>query len=1280
MTVPFFKKAICLLLMPLLIISTAIPPASAAYNKLAPHDFYEMYALAANGKISKLSNAIHRGLDIDAVNQNGDTGLCVAAKQKNAKAYNTFRNLGANPAHPCTRNIPHYQSFVNSRAVQAGAFWQESSYAPPAYNMENSSSDKWKLAGLLLLLGGGAAILLSGGGGGGGSDDEPAENPGLSCEYGCAEEDENGNCLVCNDEPTPVDPCEEDPCAEGCYTNLTCNTGQVCSSYNTCGGCETCKDKTELPPSEEEEWEEFALTTYYDDTKNYEDLYNSKPLDEYAQFGKWGGIDAGQGSLTNSGNITLVAFDKYSSTHAFGILKGDINNRKNLLSDTLYSAYFGLTNSGDITIYTPTSSSLGIYSQTLGATGNLKLERIESLVNEGNIKITGTNATGIMLIGNGILENSGAINISGQMGKYTYDLYSIRETYSIQTIVDNNYIYQYVMPTYRNTGIFFANHDRGYDIESVMNNSITNTGDITLNLDSDTINLDTPFAAVSENEEFQTAAGISVDYAPLNEYDLLTVSNSGAVNINFTSSLLENSDADPEAISAARKRYYIVGLNISATQEGKDLLKYENTGTISLSGNGSMHGIAAKNATIENKGDIFIDMNSQKYDMTTRNFISVGILAHNSVINQYADINYQISGVGGDFYSAALYNSTLNIGPEASLSGTVAAYNSTVNIINQGVLKASAQPANNGIQNTYGLWLTGNSQGVNEGLIQVDATKNGIGVYAEQTGTEGFENKGTIVVTSDSAIGMYANGYDGGIHDRYAKLINSGRIAVTGDNSIGMYANGANSIIINTGTIIANGNNSQQTATSNRGTISNGSESSNTKAQAFKLTNGAKFYNLGVLESEDDLNLDALTDEKSKIIAGKSSIIKSQGVKGTLYGGADLTTGSNDDYYESRVIEAEENNATAASNSAMFAAEMVGDKMAMTRYNFNELMEDKNLASYLENNYQQGNRVDTFDTFKTAESTTTLNNMVAETLGTDFVPAFAYQNFARLRHINRTMADLMQNNASDKDERVSVVSNNYYHDIKAHGGVSGYEERLFGFSGLFDKKINNNFRYGVGLGIYRADADFDNSVNRDDNLFEVYNPYWFDYERWGALIMPYAGYSDGDYERHNGAKKYTADLRAYYYGLNNRIYLKTQTAGINIEPTAEINLNGIYQDDSSEDDGISLKAKNMFSAETGLGAYISKTADFGTKGKLNLKAGAMYYYELNDDAYQSINARFAGMNGLYKITGYDNSRSRGIVSLKANYQFKGWNLYAEITRLLEHNDNMVYNAGLKYSF
>lgn len=1737
----FFRQVISFILMPALIISTVVSPAAASSYRLAPRNFNEMYAVAARGDVRLLLEAVHRGMNINATNAYGDTGLCVAAKRRNATAYNAFRQAGANPDHPCTWKIPYYQAFIESDAVQAGATWQSADYVPPVYNMEKSNSKKWALAGLLLA-GGGIALLLNGGGGGGGGGDETAETPGLSCEFGCAEEDENGNCLVCNDPPVEtceenpcaegcytnltctegytcaeqnscggcerceqIDVCKENPCAEGCYTDLTCTAGQVCSSYNSCGGCESCI--TEVEPETN-----FVIETD-NGTDNSENLTNTGTNKSET----WGGIYASSGGVDNTGNIVLA--DGYDGV---GIMATHEPSTYKTFFTSIDSGVGAISNSGTITI--TADDSYGILTETLGSVINSKLESLHTLENNGTVYLNGRDNIGIMLLGNGVVYNSGDITLTGTA------------TFVIQdNSLNGAHDYNYIEPSTANLGIYLTldgrstgGLHRSYDIEKELINSWNNEGNITLKLTTDER---IEKGNTSGKDKYMTVAGMNVSAIPLNEFDKIEVNNSGAIDVNFSFDETYFANLNHEDVNAYRDRYRAMGLSVLnkgenvSKEDESTLIKAENSGKITMTGNATMQALLIDGVKLTNHGDIYVDMNSQYYESSFPNFVAGGLVAQHSIIDQYANIDYQISGIGGYFYSVNLGESILNVQSGATLNGNIEAYGSTINnagtltgaeadmgaailnnlaggvfdvnigeisethnsgnmfigalsgyesrpeygtfvneeggvaeigtlgsteghiadenktgylesVINRGTLKtyqirtkefensgqieayylsyysykdngtvdlsnvhfksidsiinntggqhsvlqlnsryqdnfivgditnvdqysgtiyaerfpggavlhytdwyndeASADKRSslsvnnikalmhtleesddpqikglvidrnyvdatlnnsididypdkiagvqlngqsvsftnngtidltgavnlkgiesNGNGNTvinssalnltatetegenqqsskaFGIYLTGDAGGYNEGSITITGFADGVGIYAEGTSADGFENRGSINIDSENAVSMYANGsnhlsklinkgtleaqtenatgmladgslaeiindfvinisgymgigmmgqnnakltnngtisidikdgigmyadsgqvinsstgkindrsagasgrvgiylektatgynegnitligdnqygvyatgtgeegfenrgsitltggkestgmfadgYVDGVNDNYVKLINRGAITVSGTNAVGMYANGSKSVIVNQGTITVSGSGSQETETINGGTLSDDTESAG--AQAFALTNGAKFYNLGVLEAEDSLNLDALADEKSKTVAGKNSIIKTGSVSGTLYGGADLTTGSNDDYYESRVIEAEENNATAASDSAMFAAEMIGDKIAMTRYDFNKLMANKNLASYLENNYQQGNRIDVFDTFKTAEDTTKLNNVVAETLGTNFVPAFAYQNFARLRHINRTMADLMQNNASEKDERVSVVSDNYYHDIKAHDGVSGYEERLFGFSGLFDKKINNNFRYGIGLGVYRVDTDFDNGVNRDDNLFEVYNPYWFDYERWGALIIPYVGFSDGDYERYDDAKKHTADLKAYYYGLNNRIYLKKQASGINIEPTAEINLSGMYQDDFAEDGGISVKAKNMFSAEAGLGAYLSKAADFGAKGKLNLKAGAMYYYELNDDAYQNINARFAGMNGLYEIAGYDNSRSRGVISLKTDYQFNGWNVYAEIMRLLEHNDNMVYNAGLKYSF
>jgi hypothetical protein len=130
-----------------------------------------MYYLATKGKVGVLREAVHRGLNIDAMNPNGDTGLCIAIKHKDHIAYNSFRMSGANARHACTYRIyKEYQDFLNEgNAVSPDkvAGNKESLY----YTKDETSWWPWILgAGAL-----GAGIwALSSSGGSGGSDSTPA--------------------------------------------------------------------------------------------------------------------------------------------------------------------------------------------------------------------------------------------------------------------------------------------------------------------------------------------------------------------------------------------------------------------------------------------------------------------------------------------------------------------------------------------------------------------------------------------------------------------------------------------------------------------------------------------------------------------------------------------------------------------------------------------------------------------------------------------------------------------------------------------------------------------------------------------------------------------------------------------------------------------------------------------------------------------------------------------------------------------------------------------------
>ena len=100
----------------------AVLPRPVRAAGLAPESFDQMYSLAQQGNVEALRASVYRGLNIDSLNRDGNTGLCVAAMRGDAYTYNAFRAAGANPHHPCVQRVSNYEGFVNnSRAVPVDA-------------------------------------------------------------------------------------------------------------------------------------------------------------------------------------------------------------------------------------------------------------------------------------------------------------------------------------------------------------------------------------------------------------------------------------------------------------------------------------------------------------------------------------------------------------------------------------------------------------------------------------------------------------------------------------------------------------------------------------------------------------------------------------------------------------------------------------------------------------------------------------------------------------------------------------------------------------------------------------------------------------------------------------------------------------------------------------------------------------------------------------------------------------------------------------------------------
>ena len=249
----FCKKALFFVLSYALTMATLVSTTEAYMRPLPPDDFGSMYRMAARGDVVSLHEAVSRGLNIDAVNADGDTGVCVAVKRRDAKAYNTFRAVGASGSPHCRWNISHWDSFINSAPVRAGAKWRSADYTMPVYAGAAEKSNMWWWIGGAAALGGGAALALGGGGGGGGSDNKPKPAICDTTEYpisgSCPDNGVCGQCVdsagahyklnSCNDGYTLSN--DKKSCIQN-QNPTTCDTTEYpisgsCPDNGVCGQC-----------------------------------------------------------------------------------------------------------------------------------------------------------------------------------------------------------------------------------------------------------------------------------------------------------------------------------------------------------------------------------------------------------------------------------------------------------------------------------------------------------------------------------------------------------------------------------------------------------------------------------------------------------------------------------------------------------------------------------------------------------------------------------------------------------------------------------------------------------------------------------------------------------------------------------------------------------------------------------------------------------------------------------------------------------------------------------
>lgn len=1014
--------------------------------------------------------------------------------------------------------------------------------------------------------------------------------------------------------------------------------------------------------------------------------------------------DDANGVITNNGTIYIddTALNSYAFLSKAGsAVNGTtgivINNQSN--TDYMRAEGGEIRNNGTLTINNSVSNVNAMHVAEGGSALNYGDEQsgVYGTINVGtSSSATGTNNVGMLVDGDeaGSATNEGVINV------YSKDSYGMKVDNENGSLINNGTINIMAGATgsvamYGEKGTI-SNGKKGVinmgvsgTVMKATDATISNEGTITL------ANTASTAMRITNNGTAQNAASGTINVNGSNSYALAaddgataTLNNAGTININ----------------NGATGSYAMYGKNATLNNAGAiNVLQSSTTAMFTqvgeLTNKGKINLVAADaiglyvtEGQAVNASGAIIDVNSNGKAM---NVVGTGSITNSGTINLNAanahglyaqnggtatnlgTIKLNSSGMAYGMYGSGGAKLTNNSSINGKAENAYGMYGS--NMTNAGTISITGT----GTGASYGMRSTGGTVS-NTSQIEVTASQ-AYGI--ELTGAGTATNSGTITVTgtgNGTSYGMY--GSDG------AQLINNGTINVnsTSGTAVGMYATGIGSSITNTGNIVLNG----VSITTDYSGISS-SDDPDTDAtnctsagcgNFIKVENGATFYNNGQVSSASAMNFNLMSAANTgTIMLARGGSFEAPEISGEITAAADIVTEGNETtYVNENSFVGQDSGIKLNSGSYLFDAYLVTNEagnqdVVMTMKNFADVVDNDSVANFLSSNYTLGTNMDMYSILKAAGDATSFTTAVAEQMGLNLIPSFAKQNMDIVKAVNRHMSQTLFANQSSNDVRAMF---DFVYDYREQDGVnmlSGYEDNAATAYALFDRKYNNNFRYGLGVSFTRYESDYDNGSSRDEVVAQVLAPLIYTTEGLKAVSMPRLGIGWGEYKRRIGSDESKADVKNYYYGITNEVRKEIDLGTVTLEPTAEFNILGLYQDSTKEKNGLEVKSANNLSVEGGIGLYARKSFSIMEENDLTLRAGGSWYHEFNNP-YQAARARIAGMLGSYQMDTYDVERDRGILSVRMDYKHDRFDFYFEANKFLEEDDGYALSAGLGYKF
>ena len=498
-----------------------------------------------------------------------------------------------------------------------------------------------------------------------------------------------------------------------------------------------------------------------------------------------------------------------------------------------------------------------------------------------------------------------------------------------------------------------------------------------------------------------------------------------------------------------------------------------------------------------------------------------------------------------------------------------------------------------------------------------------------------------------------------------------------GEAGIGLYASskfGAETVITNGekgivyGSVRAEGTNAKVI---NNGTIY-GTE--------IKVTNGV-IENNGTITGE--ATKPVIDIEGGKFVQSVNGKLEAEKVNGDIYLSGDYGKNNFEDKISVGELDIKEHNGEVKANSVMY--DYNSNDKTLERKEFSDIMANQQFASYLEDNYLDGDiiRQELYNNLKLIDNVKEFNRATNNLFGNDIYPSLKKQTFDMIRFNKNTLVENVFETEANKEWR--VIGGADYTNIEANpSNLSGYETDIKSVFVGADKEINSNHRLGGVLNVGTLESDFDmNNARREDtfvqgNIYSIYN-----YNGIQFINNFFLGLSEGDLERDlkfgdvEGRQK--GDIDTNYLGLNNIVTKKFVDNSIYLKPKAEFNITQLQMGDIKEDGnyGLVVDKQDVTSIEAGIGLEAGKHFDLTDTLVGTVKVYGNYFAELSDPYEEmEVKLRRIDYSDTVKLSDYDDEDYKDL-GIRFELSNESVTTYVEYNYTFEDD---FFTAGINYRF